>query len=374
MRKRYFALTAIAVGWSFLSLPVNAQAPDAVVSAYREYKTAKDRGDLPAAEAAASRALAASESRDGNGGVTAVLAMNLAIVRMGEGHKAEAIAPAQRALDLAAHGAKGVDPLAARLLLGEAEVSTTPKTDYGPLEAALQEADSRSSDIDDYAYPAAVALGVAARDAKQWYAMRVAWRSARLHIGGAAEPREFLLAQAMTQEALALVIQRRDEEADKLLTQAIKILAPLAPETQSVSTISTAEANYAEAIVIELAEEARRASEGKVLSKHEIDQRPGLPGSPALCQGALTPHPLPNFPFYEAAGSSVGAVIVRARVDSEGKVLDTHVIAGFPNKAFQERVADPRIKWTFERAKDAAPGCRVESSDRLVKVKFALSR
>jgi hypothetical protein len=125
--------------WAAGAAPASAQSggSDPVISAYREYKAAEARKDLAGAEAAAARALAASDARDGDGKLTAVLAMNLAIVMMDRDEKAQAIAPARRAYTLASAGAKGVDPLMARLVLGEAELATI-STGEKPFSDKLQ--------------------------------------------------------------------------------------------------------------------------------------------------------------------------------------------------------------------------------------------
>jgi hypothetical protein len=65
---------------ALVALPAAAQTPNPVVGHYRAYNAALERGDLATAETEARAALAASEMRDGDGGSTAVLALNLAHV------------------------------------------------------------------------------------------------------------------------------------------------------------------------------------------------------------------------------------------------------------------------------------------------------
>ncbi|MBC7770712.1 MAG: hypothetical protein H7124_18160, partial [Phycisphaerales bacterium] len=98
-----------------------AQTPNPVLEHYRAYGDALGRGDLIAAEAAAERAFSASQQRDGEGGRTAVLALNLATVRMLRQNHSGARAPAELALRLSAIAESGVDQLAAALVLGRAE-------------------------------------------------------------------------------------------------------------------------------------------------------------------------------------------------------------------------------------------------------------
>lgn len=74
------------IGWMLAIVlavagPVAAQAPNPVLTHFRAYRAALESNDLPTAEREAAAALAASEARDGDGGRTAVLALNLASIR-----------------------------------------------------------------------------------------------------------------------------------------------------------------------------------------------------------------------------------------------------------------------------------------------------
>src|SRR5262249_11451287 len=86
----------------WLSGAAFAQTPasDPVMANYHAYRAAMNSGDFAAAEAAAAAALNASETRDGDGGHTAVLAENLAVVRLYQHEPATAYAPALRAYRL----------------------------------------------------------------------------------------------------------------------------------------------------------------------------------------------------------------------------------------------------------------------------------
>ena len=91
-----------------------------IVAHFREYRAALERNDLPAAETAAAAALAASEAAHGSR--TAVLALNLANVRLELGGEYDALTPARTAHALATRfrgsgvdaAARGADPRAAR--------------------------------------------------------------------------------------------------------------------------------------------------------------------------------------------------------------------------------------------------------------------
>ena len=158
-------LAVLAAGLAATASAQTGDAPNPVIAHYRAYRAALERNDMAAAEVAAEAALAASEARDGDGGRTAVLAMNLAQARLDRGRTREALAPAQRAHGLAlSRGAQsGVDPLLASLILGRAELAGDDGNE-ARLVAALEQAKGRS-DVHTEAYAAAIALNVGASGA-----------------------------------------------------------------------------------------------------------------------------------------------------------------------------------------------------------------
>src|SRR5690606_22172944 len=113
-----------------------------VIVNFREYRAALERNDLPAAEKAAAAALAASEAS--NGRRTAVLAFNLATVRLELGGDYDALDPARTAHRLAtADDDSGLDGRVATLTLGRAELAANEKRDGSRrLIAAIPEAEN----------------------------------------------------------------------------------------------------------------------------------------------------------------------------------------------------------------------------------------
>jgi hypothetical protein len=125
-----------------------------VIEHYRAYTAALDRGDLATATTEAQAALTASEARDGDGGRTAVLALNLATVHLWAGRPEQARPAAQRALDLARAGAQGVDPFMAEIILARSVLAIDASADAAaqlnalltnPAIAALPAADIYSA-------------------------------------------------------------------------------------------------------------------------------------------------------------------------------------------------------------------------------------
>jgi tetratricopeptide (TPR) repeat protein len=370
LRQICFAASAASVLCVSAALLTAETVPDPVTAAFREYKSAQNRHDWPAAEAAAKRALSASEAQGGDQGVTAILAMNLALAEMNLGHKEEAIAPTRRALELARNGAKGVDQLTLRLMLGEAELSTVPTADEHDLLAALHAADGRK-DLDSYAYPAAVTLTTAAQHMQQYDIMLQAAKAAELHAGGSGMEIPLAQGRALISQGIALASVHEDENADKALNHALELLSPLAPEAADDGE-TIGELSYAEALAVHGAVLARMISEGKPTpARHKPPERPDLKDRPPTCPGSLIPTPLPEYPGDMAAGYSVGSVVLRASVNAKGDVTSVRPLAIFPESSFRQSVMNPKIKWTF-KAITPVKNCRVESTDRLMTVHFLI--
>lgn len=365
------AVAAVALSTAFAQSPP-AKPVDPVLAAYRDYRVALEKKDGPAAEEAAARALAASEARDGDGGSTAALALNLASLRLSAGRPREAIAPARRAVELADKGAKGVDPLMARLVLGEAELSEPlPKGDPSLVET-LAQAEKRGHDVDEFAYPAAVALGKAAQEAERWQLARTAWRFAASHVPRDDASRDSKRASALLGLGIALMSVHEDKEADQVLGLGMDLMRPLAVESLDADKISGAELLFAQLLAVRSAVGARTASEG-------MGKVPRIEGQihrtelAPLCQNMRwSPSPMPVFPQKAMEGMSVGAVVMRMSTDKDGNVLSAHVLAAVPGAGFLESVSNPRIKWTLKAQGKQEPGCRLNSADWLVVVRFTL--
>ena len=372
MRKFVGVMTGLTVAWSACAPVAIAQvptSPDAVLSNYQDYLAAEKRDDLPAAETAAGRALAAAEARDGGAGSTAVLAMNLAIVRIDMGHRAGALAPARRALQLAQAGAKGVDVLAARLTVGEAELALNPRGDETGLLAALREADGRS-DLDSFAYSAAVFLGAVANELQHWSNARVAWQSAQRHVQGAPGDPVLALDNAMIGEGVALTGADNESEARLILGKAAASLAPLAPESADRENATVAEVEYAQALAWLATVSAKQATEGQATRPPAIAHPVSLPGQPPLCPGTFSPSVQPILPPGELQENSFGAGVLRFETAQSGDVTGVIQLAAIGGVEFRDALKDPRVHWSFKPSKGAPPGCRLNSVDRLATVLF----
>ena len=182
MKRFLFAMALMA----FLGSAAAAQQANPVMDNYHAYMAALQRGDRAGAEAPAAAALEASQARDGEGGRTAVLAFNLARLRVTLAKYAEAIEPASIAVRLsqAQGAASGVDPVLAQIISGRAELGADRRNAGAHLRTALVAANGRR-DLDDDAYVAAVELGRWAYTSQYFDVMRTAYEAAIDHVASA---------------------------------------------------------------------------------------------------------------------------------------------------------------------------------------------
>ena len=155
MRFPQIAVLLVAI----LSGPVAAQqTPNPVTPHYRAYREALARGDLATADAEATAALEASQLRDGNGGSTPALALNTAFVRLREGHREQALVPAQLAATLVNGPQSHLDPLIVDIAVKRALLRLGDQSE-ADLLAALNTAQSHGAP-DEFVYDGAGLLPI----------------------------------------------------------------------------------------------------------------------------------------------------------------------------------------------------------------------
>jgi tetratricopeptide (TPR) repeat protein len=365
-------LTIVAAAFVF-GVPASAQAPppsaDAMMSAYREYRAAIERDDWAAAESAGERAWRAAEASGAAPGRIGALALNLAITRAHLERHADAVEPARRALALAEAGTREVDPVLARLVLGEALIASNFEEGERLITSALAEAQGEAYDAS--AHPAARALGREATRRKKYEIAKTAWESAFRHAAGGRYGLTLSRGEALVGRGIALMALRDDEEAYGLFVQAGALVAPLAPERDD-DVVTVAEVFYAHALAWSTAASARMMSEHRraAPARPRIDGPAALPGRPPLCPVRANIRPLPEYPREARENYRIGAVIVRLSVSADGEVRSHRVLAAVPSEGFVEAVKHPRHTWTVTRDPDAPAGCRMETTGRLIPVRF----
>ncbi|MGQ0531971.1 MAG: energy transducer TonB [Caulobacteraceae bacterium] len=366
-------------------------APDqnAVMAHYRAYRAALGAADLATAETEAAAALAASVARDGEGGRTGVLAINLAQVRLSRRRTVEAYAPALQAFNIAAtNSAAGVDPLLSRLVLGRAELTEDHATDgRGRLMATLPEVVART-DLHGDAYNAAVDLGRwliihedFVRAIPAWeFAVRFADASEGDHTYARAEARLGEGVARLSQIASAQYYEFRrptdtrlhaDADDDysgayEALTEAVQLLLPLAMVDGGGEGLTLAQRTYSAALAWRtlLLARLRSTNQQAAIAGAEPEAMrasgPPRPPGPPACEMRIIAEPEPDFPPGARGRELSGAVVVRVLLNEQGQIVDTRVGAALPGRWFQEAVERVALQWRVERLSDSPSHCRVE--------------
>lgn len=375
--------SAAVLAFACLCAPSFAQTPppNPVIQHYRAYQAALQNNDLPTAENEAEWALASSQQRDGDGGRTAVLALNLASVRLLNNDAANAIEPAQQALRLAQAGAVGVDARLAGLILGRAEMATSGRPGADRLNALL------SAPLDGVAaseiYSAAYALGSWALTTRDFALARTAWRRAGESSEGSSYGREYGLAVARTGEGAAVVLQEIGEqgsgdidraraiEADGLFRQALDALRPVLLNAPVTDLPSAAERAAGEATAWRAVIRVKlRSDHGSTLPYD--DDTPTLSDVPADVQCAVRTVRTPiEYPDHAQDRSQVGVVVLRLRFDESGQILNHIILANLGDPSFAHVIDMSSQHWHVVRRPDAAPNCRM-SGRTVVVINFMM--
>jgi hypothetical protein len=376
---------AIAILAAAMAGTALAQAPvDPVVSHFRAYRAALDAGEMVKADVEAEAALAASIARDGDGGRTGVLAMNLVQVRLDRGLPRAAYEPALRAFSIvsARGAASGLDPLIVRLALGRAELAVSGAAGEQSLLAALSEGERRT-DIDGPIHAAAAALGVWAAAVGRTETARRAWALAGRFAAGSPAGATLARAEARLGEALAIIAANMEREspiavgmkfpppgnytfAEAALIDAIEATEPLANVADAPrDEMTLAQTIYARALVwraimfARLRDEADRAA----LAAHGREARPWAgarrtaPSANATCAITITAEPKPQYPAAALSTLGVGAVVTRTLFDEAGQAIDIRAAAAAPSPRFSGAVGGAAPLWRAARAAGNPPGC-----------------
>jgi hypothetical protein len=379
--KRIVGLLAGLACWSCMSAWAQPVSP--VLQHYRAYQAALEANDLATAEREAASALAASEARDGDGGRTAVLALNLAGVRLLADNASGALQPGRRALDIAeARGedATGVSPALARLLVSRAELGAGDAAAAQRLAAALtaaQQARVPSEEI----YDGAIQLASWTFSAERYDEARAASAIAARHAEGSRASAHYARAAALTGEAAALILGElarsgrssqlgpdAARQARALLDDAIIALRPLAA-AHADGELTTAQLSYAQALAwasiirtasreeVAEAPEARSDADGLT----EIDIPPSVAEQPRCLVRIRLRDSVQLFPADNPRQAEVGGLALRFRLNETGELRDVSPLAAVGNILFDEWVED-RGAWRIERRADSPANCRMAMS------------
>lgn len=359
------ALLAFGAAW--------AQEANPVLAHFRAYRAALEAGDLATAEASAEQALAASVARDGDGGVTGVLAMNLAQVRLDRGRTREALEPAQRANAIAIAGNPNLDPLVTRLALSRAQLAVSGASAAPGLLAALTEAEARG-DLATHVHAGASELGRFYFEEEDYADSRRAWAMAARAAEGSPAGVTFARGEARLNEAVSLILfnfsneapdetgsrltRRRDyEESIAMLEEALRLLGPMAHSEAPLDGLTQPQQLYGTALAWRGVLWARLPEgERNLYQWGDISFRDPAATGP-ICTTRLIAEPEPNYPPGAVATLNVGAVAVRLVFDDAGELLDTRVAGAVPRRGFADAVERVAGRWRVERAEHSPANC-----------------
>jgi hypothetical protein len=376
---------ALRLGWLFVAFAAPAAAQqassDPVIVNFREYRAALERNDLPAAEKAAAAALAASEAT--NGRRTAVLALNLATVRLELGSEYDALEPARTAHELATAGAdSGVDPRVATLVLGRAELASDEERDGSRrLIAAIPAAEGDSAIAADV-YSAATALAQWALETREYNTAESAWATAE-RLADTTDDPTFARARALTGRGVAIFLRSANPQelqtgtrlnrestpeaqaAADAFASAQSLLMPAAyAEAPPGARLTAGQAAYAQAMAWQGALLARQETlnEAAPVALPTLQSIPVYDGRGLCRMRAFNGGPELEYPTEALFRYGVGAVVMHFALEPDGAVRSRTIAASVPPGPLGEAVAATLDNWRIEKASGSATDCRAPPS------------
>lgn len=359
----------------FLSAAGNAAAQTSVAEYYRAYSAALERNDMDAAAQAAEAALNASRQRDGDGGSTAVLALNLAHVQLDRGARDAAAAPAYQALTIArARGIDSrVDPVVAELALLRARLSS--KQDAEILLAFMQSASGSAGGYDERFYAAAADLGDFALPRRDYAIAAAAWRAGAESGAGNDEAAVLARARALRGLGLSLLLDNTNRrgrttflgtnvdaigtDAIEPLSEATRITRALVLAQPYAGSVTLAQRSYAQSLSLLAA--ARSQLNGMMGLGLEVEVEADLlrgvrlldrPDVPPCTMRWHSDRSL-RYPRRMADDLQVGAVVMRFVVSDEGVVIEREALAVTGAQEFADTAARATWRAEIERGENA---------------------
>lgn len=347
---RFAVLTALVATTAI------AQEPPPVVTYYQQYSAALEHGDLEAAERAAASALAASEQRDGNGGRTPILALNLARTRVQLGQWQDASSPARLAYDLSrTNSASGVDQGMAGLLWARVRLANEGFQASGFVSEMLDRSEDRADLLGDR-YDAAEQLGVWAMQTRNFLIARSAWAHAADTAQGAPYDAAFARGRALTHEGMAITLQgtTRDfslalvRQALERLLRAHALIRPLAFADLPSESSRAARDLYAQILAWDAAIWSQLAADTPPQHVRErLDPTPRNIDGISVCAIRRESGSNRIYPSVQAPGGRLSAVVVGLHFDSLGAYQSADVMAALGDEGFIRVAAAAASTWTY---------------------------
>lgn len=356
MKTLFGACLALTLSGAALAQP----ATNPVIEHFRAYRAAIAQGDLAAADTAAAAALAASEMRDGDGGRTAILALNLASLRLERGDRAGALAPAERAHALAVtRGDANVDVIMTRLVLARASLSTEITT-KSELAAAIA---TSPAELSAEIYLAALDLGRCEMEDGRFVEAARAFAAASANAHNAPGEPTLARAQTLTMEAIAQIYvaadmrplsRVRDEEigAHTKLHEAFALIGPTLADPVSGQPPTRDQRAFATARIWHSVLDARLGTLTRPWRNETWESFSVPPDEEQAnrCPVRIIPRPLPEYPRDAIYDLEVGAAMVWFHLDDQGNVVGREIAAAAPTTGqFVDAVSSVYDDWEITR-------------------------
>lgn len=380
---RTVRLISVIVAAAWASCAPAAAQTSPIVQHYRAYQAALEANDLATADREAAAALAASEARDGDGGRTAILAINLAAVRLLNNDAAGALEPGRRALTLAqSRGeAAGVSPAFAQLIVARAELAAN---EAGANEQLMQALDAAAGAEIDPAevYDGARQLAAWSLRNERYEESARAWSIAASYAEGSRLPAAHARGVALTGSAASLMLgdvgdRRRSmddgvaREASNMLHQALTSIAST-PGLTTEGEPSLALRSYAEALAWRTILRAKVRTDGGQLPEAQEAQGDGADGMNEV--GAIERMEQPRclisletrdgvrlYPSEAVRRARLGGVAALFRFNAAGELVEIESLSSVGGDDFGNSVENLRA-WRASIREDSPANCRREMS------------
>ncbi|HUQ53119.1 MAG TPA: hypothetical protein VM692_12920 [Gammaproteobacteria bacterium] len=373
---------ALLLAASAAAAQPSAAPVDPVVVNFRAYRAALERNDLAAAETAAAAALAASEAAQGRR--TAVLALNLANVRLALGDRYDALSPAQTAHTLATSSADSdVDPRVAALTLGRAEIAADERSGSRRLVEAIAAAEADTA-LASEVYDAAVALGRWAFDEQEYATAQQAWATAKKLAATTADP-AYSRASALIGEGASIFLRNANprevqtgsrmtkistpdaQSASDAFVTAQALLLPAAyAATPPQATLTAGQSAFAQAMAWQGALYARIETLNEPLplppSTLGMQDIPSYDRRGECSMRASNAGPEIEYPTEALFRYGVGAVVAHFALDTDGTIRARTIAASIPPGPLAEAVEASLDQWRIEKLPSSSASCCVPPS------------
>jgi tetratricopeptide (TPR) repeat protein len=361
--KRFWVVLALAI---CATAAAHGQTPSPLMQHFRAYQQAMASNDLVAAETEAAAALAASEARDGAGGRTSVLALNLAMVRLELGRRNDAIAPAQQALTSTGNG---VDPIAAELILGRAELQQPDDRGLARIRRILE---LPSVADDGQRYEAAADAGRYLTEQGRFADARIMWTRAielapndgfngdyaraGAHIGlgvaammGSRVRGEVSNAPPTGTRFAREVEIESENTAWTSFSAAEDLMVGHVVQSGVGENVGLAEQRYADALAWRAGLAGRMRSQDIPLPELGLGALVRTDSFLPVCQFEIDAEPEPRFPRGLLNRLQVGAVVVRIGINERAAVTEARVLSAVGGQALTDAVEAVAPRWRIRR-------------------------